>query len=72
MSYLIGCCAKNNNGDETYYLNGRYICGECGHSIEDDGEEPEDEGTYDGGKPLPVNRSGIITDEEIRQFEASK
>jgi len=41
MSYLQGCCSKNENGEETYYANHEYVCGNCGATEEDDGEDPE-------------------------------
>lgn len=47
MSYLIGCCPRNNEGQETYYSNGQYVCGYCGATEEDDGENPT-EFTLDG------------------------
>ena len=44
MSYLTGCCPRNENGEETYYSNGEYVCGYCGATEEDDGEDPDGEG----------------------------
>lgn len=43
MSWLSDCCPANENGEETYYSNGEYVCGACGATLEDDGEDPEDE-----------------------------
>lgn len=42
MSWLVGCCHRNENGEETYYSNGCYYCAFCGSSVEDDGEDPEE------------------------------
>ena len=42
MSYLIGCCTENDEGENTYYANGEYVCGACGASEEDDGEDPNE------------------------------
>jgi hypothetical protein len=43
MAYLIGCCLKNEDGSETYYdsTNHEYVCGYCGATEEDDGEQIE-------------------------------
>lgn len=42
MSYLLNCCPRNENGEQTSYMNGEYVCGYCGASEPDDGEDPED------------------------------
>ena len=43
MSYLKNCCSRNKKGSETYYDSSahEYVCGNCGTTEEDDGEDPE-------------------------------
>jgi len=36
---LINCCSKNEYGAETYYTDHEWVCGYCGATEEDNGEE---------------------------------
>lgn len=72
MSYLIGCCPRNDEGQETYYSNGEYVCGYCGATEEDDGEDPnpcyipdgDEDSKYSTYKKLEDGSEELITQDK--------